>query len=170
MEALKIAASCVLAAVLYGIVHDQFTARICVEYFTVFHPPIFPTQSPTLLGIGWGIVATWWVGAFFAVPMILAARAGRCRPLPASQLLSPIMFLLVFMAAIAALSGMTGYVLARKGVLDTEWLAMVFPLQAMRYRFMADLWAHTASYGSAFVGGIAVCAVTYRRRLELGDC
>ena len=170
MEALKIAASCVVAAVLYGIVHDQFTARICIEYFTVFHPPIFHTQSPTLLGIGWGIVATWWVGAVFAVPVILAARAGRCPPLPASQLLSSIMFLLAFMAAIAVLSGMTGYVLARKGVLDTEWLTIVFPMQAMRYRFMADLWAHTASYGSAFIGGIAVCVVTYRRRFELEDC
>src|SRR5450432_1986345 len=60
MEALKIAITCVIAAVLYGIVHDQITARICIEYFTVFHPPIFHTQSPTLLGIGWGIVATWW--------------------------------------------------------------------------------------------------------------
>jgi hypothetical protein len=170
MEALKIAASCVVAAVLYGIVHDEFTARICIEYFTVFHPPIFHTQSPTLLGIGWGIAATWWVGAFFAVPMILAAGAGHCPALPASQLLSSIMFLLAFMAAIAVLSGMTGYVLARKGVLDTEWLTIVFPLQAMRYRFMADLWAHTASYGSALIGGIAVCVVTYRRRLELKDC
>ena len=66
MEALKIAVTCVIAAVLYGIVHDQFTARICIEYFTIFHPPIFHTQSPTLLGIGWGIVATWWVGVFFA--------------------------------------------------------------------------------------------------------
>jgi len=76
MEALKIAALCIVAAICYGIIHDQITARICVEYFTIFHPPIFHTQSPTLLGIGWGIVATWWVGAFFSVPLILAARAG----------------------------------------------------------------------------------------------
>jgi hypothetical protein len=87
MEALKIAAICVIAGVLYGIVHDQFTARICLEYFTIFHPPLFQTQSPTLLGIGWGIVATWWVGAFFSVPMILAARAGRRQPLQASELI-----------------------------------------------------------------------------------
>src|ERR1039457_4994451 len=65
MEALKIAFTCVMAAVIYGIVHDQITARICLEFFTFFPPPIFHTQSPTLLGIGWGIVATWWVGAFF---------------------------------------------------------------------------------------------------------
>jgi hypothetical protein len=41
MEALKIAFTCVIAAVIYGIVHDQFTARICLEYFTVFHRQSF---------------------------------------------------------------------------------------------------------------------------------
>jgi hypothetical protein len=96
MEALKIAVTCVIAAVVYGIVHDQFTARICVEYFTIFHPPLFHTQSPTLLGIGWGIVATWWVAAFFAEPMILAVRAGRRPGLRASELLPSIAFLLGF--------------------------------------------------------------------------
>jgi hypothetical protein len=163
MEALKIAVTCVIAAVVYGIVHDQFTARICVEYFTIFHPPLFHTQSPTLLGIGWGIVATWWVGAFFAVPMILAARGGRRPALRASELLPSIAFLLAFMAAIAVLSGITGYLLAREGVLDTNWLTFSSS-PATRYRFMADWWAHTASYGAAFVGGLTLCAVTYRRR------
>src|SRR5580658_7588753 len=101
MEAVKIALTCVTAAVLYGIVHDQFTARICIEYFTVFHPPIFHTQSPSLLGIGWGIVATWWVGTFFSVPMVLAARAGSRPVLRASALIRPIAFLLGFMAVSA---------------------------------------------------------------------
>jgi len=165
MEALKIAVTCVVAAVLYGIVHDQFTARICVEYFTIFHPPIFHTQSPTLLGIGWGIVATWWVGVFFAVPMILAARAGSRRPLRASELLPSIASLFAFMAASAVLFAITGYVLARKGVLATDWLTFSAS-PAMRYRFMADWWAHTASYGTAFVGGVVLCVMTYRRRLR----
>jgi hypothetical protein len=100
--------------------------------------------------------------------MILAARAGRRLPLAAVELLRPIAVLLALMAAVAALSGITGYVLARKGVLDTEWLRDIFPLEAMRYRFMAVWWAHTASYGAAFVGGIVVCVVMYRRRLESG--
>ena len=56
---------CIVAAVLYGIIHDQVTARVCVEYFTIGHPPIFGTDNPTLLRIGWGIVATWWVGLLF---------------------------------------------------------------------------------------------------------
>src|SRR5262249_4891791 len=101
MEALKIAATCVIAAILYGIVHDQVTARVCIEYFTIFHPPIFHTQSPTLLGIGWGIAATWWVGVLFAVPMILAARAGSRPVLRASDLLPSIASLLAVMAASA---------------------------------------------------------------------
>jgi hypothetical protein len=166
MEALKIAVTCVVAAVLYGIVHDQFTARICIEYFTIVHPPLFHTQSPTLLGIGWGIVATWWVGVFFAVPMILAARAGSRPTLRASELVPSIASLLALMAASAVLFGITGYVLARRGVLDTDWLTFSAS-PAMRYRFMADWWAHTASYGAAFVGGVVLCVVTYRRRLRL---
>jgi hypothetical protein len=166
MESFKIAVTCIVAAVLYGIVHDQFTARICVEYFTIFHPPIFYTQSPTLLGIGWGIVATWWVGAFFAVPMILAARAGSRPVLRASELIPSIVFLLAFMAVSAALFGLTGYVLARKGVLATDWLTFS-PSPMIRYRFMADWWAHSASYASAFIGGTVLCLMTYRRRLRL---
>jgi hypothetical protein len=39
------------ATVLYGIMHDQITARIRIEYFTVDHPGIFGTDSPTLLGL-----------------------------------------------------------------------------------------------------------------------
>jgi len=166
MEALKIAVTCVTAAVLYGIIHDQFTARICVEYFTIFHPPIFRTQSPTLLGIGWGILATWWVGVFFAVPMILAARAGSRPALRAADLLPSIACLLVVMAASAVLFGLTGYVLARNGVLATDWLTFTAS-PALRFRFMADWWAHTASYGTGFVGGVVLCVMTYRRRYRL---
>jgi len=163
MEALKIAAICVIAAVLYGIVHDQFTARICIEYFTIFHPPIFHTQSPTLLGIGWGVLATWWVGVFFAVPLILAARSGSAPPLQASELLPSVVSLLAIMAASAVLFGTIGYTLARSGVLATDWLTFTTS-PALRYRFMADWWAHAASYGTAFVGGIVLCVMTYRRR------
>jgi hypothetical protein len=163
MEALKIAFICVAAAVLYGIVHDQFTARICVEYFTVFHALIFHTQSPTWLGIGWGIVATWWVGVFFSIPLILAARAGSRPALRASELMPSIGRLLLFMAVTAMLSGVTGYALARTGVLDTDWLSFS-PSRSVRCRFIADWWAHTASYASAFVGGAVLCALTYRKR------
>jgi len=59
VESLKIILLSIAAVILYGIVHDQVTARMCVEYFTIGHPPIFGTDDPTLLGVGWGILATW---------------------------------------------------------------------------------------------------------------
>ncbi|MGA9392045.1 MAG: hypothetical protein WBV69_16560 [Candidatus Sulfotelmatobacter sp.] len=163
MEALKIFFACTLAAILYGIVHDQITARICVEYFTVFHPPIFHTQSPTLLALGWGVIATWWVGAFFSVPLIFAARAGSRTVLRARDLINPILLLLGCMAASAILFGAAGYLLARSGALATDWLTFS-PFPAVCYRFMADLWAHSASYACAILGGVVLCVVTYRRR------
>ena len=63
MEFAKIVLLSVLAAVGYGIAHDSVTAHVCVEYFSVAHPPIFGgTHSPILLALGWGVIATWWVG------------------------------------------------------------------------------------------------------------
>ena len=163
MEALKVLALCLLAAIVYGIVHDQITARVCIEYFTVFHPPIFHTQSPTMLGIGWGIAATWWVGALFSVPMILVSRAGSRPTLRASEVLPSIVWLLVAMGVCAMLSGITGFLLARQGVLSTDWLPFSYP-PTLRNRLIADWWAHTAPYAAAFVGGIALCVITYRKR------
>jgi hypothetical protein len=51
------------------------TARVCVEYFTVGHAPIFHTESPTLLAFWFGTMATWWVGLILGVLAALAARA-----------------------------------------------------------------------------------------------
>lgn len=166
MESLKIVLACIAAAVLYGVVHDQFTARICVEYFTVFHPPVFATQSPTFLGLGWGIIATWWVGASLGILLAVAARAGSRSKLPASVLLSPIAKLLFVMAACALLSGLTAFLLARRGLIaPPEWVA--FSLAPSAYpRFMADWWAHSASYAVGFFGGIAICIAQYRRRIR----
>jgi hypothetical protein len=166
MEAFKIAVTCVVAALFYGIVHDQFTARICLEYFTIFHPAVFHTQSATWLGIGWGVLATWWAGVLFAIPMILAARAGSRPVLRASELRLPIVLLLAFMAASAVVCGCFGYVLARSGILNTDWLTFS-PSRMTRCRFMADWWAHTASYASAFLGGTVLCVMTYRRRRQM---
>ncbi len=50
MKYLAILFMCIAAAVVYGVVHDQVTARVCVEYFTVGHPRIIaPTPGPTPL-------------------------------------------------------------------------------------------------------------------------
>jgi len=110
MQSLKIIGVCVLAAVFYGIVHDQFTARICLEYFTIFHPPIFGrTQSPTLLAFGWGVLATWWVGMILGIFLAIAARAGSRPKLSVKDGLPMIRRLLLIMAVCAVISGLAGY-------------------------------------------------------------
>jgi hypothetical protein len=57
------------------------------------------------------------------VPLILAARAGARPTLRAAQLLPSLAWLLASMGVCALLSGITGYVLARRGVLVTDWLS-----------------------------------------------
>ena len=76
MQAFAILVLCLLSAICYGVLHDLVTARICVEYFTIGHPPIFDTEDPTLLALGWGVLATWWVGLILGVPLALIARIG----------------------------------------------------------------------------------------------
>src|SRR3954470_21232469 len=87
----------IAAAIFYGILHDQITARICVEYFTIGHPPVFSTDNPTLLGIGCGVIATWWVGATLSIPLALADRAGKLPKRSAVSMIKPIGVLLACM-------------------------------------------------------------------------
>ncbi len=76
MHWLAIVVLSILACVTYGVIHDQITARICVEYFTIGHPQIIASESPTMLGFVWGVIATWWVGAILGVLLATAARIG----------------------------------------------------------------------------------------------
>ena len=163
MRWVAIDACCIAAAVAYGILHDV-TARVCVEYFTVGHPPIFPTDSPTLLGLGWGIIATWWVGALLGVPLAVAARAGR-RPKRRTRLLArPVAILLLSMAASALIAGLVGYILGRFGVVSlVDRLASRVPADR-HARYLADLWAHSASYAVGVFGGLAVIVHVWRSR------
>lgn len=167
MQSIKIVLTCVIAAIVYGILHDQFTAHICVEYFSVFHPPVFNTESPTLLALGWGLIATWWMGAFLGVLLAFASRAGSRRKIDVAELIRPISKLLLVMAFSAFAAGCVGYALSRSGaVAPPGWVASVLP-QNRHARFMADWWAHNASYFVGFFGGIVLCVITFRKRTRV---
>jgi hypothetical protein len=164
MEALKIIVTCIAAAVVYGIAHDQVTARVCLEYFTVGHPPIFNTQDPTLLGIGWGIIATWWVGVLLGVPLAVAARAGARSKRSVGSLIRPVAWLLLAMAVSALAAGILGWLLGRSGtVFLIGPIAQALPADRHAV-FLADLWAHSASYLIGFVGGIVLIVIVWRSR------
>jgi hypothetical protein len=162
VESIKIIFGCIVAAVLYGIVHDQFTARICVEYFTEFHPPVFATQSPTLLALGWGVIATWWAGAFIGLLLAVAARFGRRPKISANDIAPMVLVLMGIMAACAIAAGFIGLFAAPV----PPAIANMLP-PAMHRRFLAAWWAHSASYLSGFAGGLVLCTLIWLRRGRL---
>ena len=164
MEILKIWALCIAAAIAYGIVHDQVTVRICLEYFSMAHPTILPLTSPTWLALQWGILATWWVGAMLGILLAIAARLGSRPVLSARSLLYPLLILLLCMAASSAAAGATGYLLAKAHIISLGGeLGTAIPSDKQA-RFMADWWAHSASYVAGIVGSLILCVKTYARR------
>jgi hypothetical protein len=167
MESLKIILLCILAAVVYGILHDQVTARVCVEYFTIGHPPVFHTDSPTLLAFGWGVIATWWVGALLAFPMILVCRVGGWPKFNAAHLIRPLACLLIVTACVSLQAGIAGYFTAKVGVIRLEEFLPWGVPPAKHVAFLADAAAHLAAYGVGFFGGLALCVWVFFRRRRL---
>jgi hypothetical protein len=163
MEQVKIVVGCILAAVVYGIVHDQFTARICVEYFTWYHPPVFVTTSPTLLGLGWGIIATWWAGAIIGLLLVIASRFGSRPKFPARLLFPFVIRLMLLMATCAIAFGAIGYFW---GTWSADEAAAI-PVRIQK-GLRADLWAHSASYACGFVGGLTLCGMVWVKRRHAG--
>ena len=164
MEFAKIILLSVLAAVAYGVVHDQITARICIEYFTIGHPPLIRSVSPTMLGLAWGIVATWWVGLPLGWLLASAARRGSRPKLNAAQVAPAIAALMLIVALLALITGSTAYLLATHGriALSQDWASLLPP--RAQIPFLVDAWTHIASYLFGIVGGGVLAALIYRRR------
>jgi hypothetical protein len=163
LQGFTIVVLCVLAAISYGIVHDQVTARICLEYFTIGHPPIFvePVTSPTVIGIAWGVIATWWVGLGMGIPLAIAARAGKRPQRDVGSLVRPIALLLGTTAVLAVVFAMIGHTAASRG-----WVVLLEPLASRvpfekHDAFLADLWAHSASYFFGVVGAVILISRTW---------
>jgi len=175
VESLKIVAASILAAVGYGIIHDQITARICLEYFTVLHPNIFHTNSPTLLGVGWGIYATWPVGLLLGILFALWGRAGRRPKLVVRDLVPFLLRLLAMMAVGAAASGVLGYFFGSIPAHSYYHLILMNPTiragipAIVERRFIADLWIHSASYAIGISGGLICCGLIFLKRRKLAQ-
>lgn len=158
----------IFAAIAYGILHDLVTAHVCAEYFTIGHPPVFHTDDPIRLALGWGVIATWWVGLGLGIGLARAARAGSHPPRSPWSLLRPIALLLLICAACAASMGFFGYWLAESGRVMMDEVVLLIPREK-RSRFMADWWAHTTSYAVGLVGGLVVMVRVWRGRCRAND-
>jgi hypothetical protein len=163
-EALKIIALTVGLSCAYGIVHDQITARVCIEYFTIGHvSPANIPWTPTVLGLFWGIVATWWVGVLLGIPLTICARVGPWPKRTARELLRPLLLLL----AITFLCAMTGLIIARlTGFRSTYFVPSELYKDDRAAAFSADLVAHNISYIVGLFGGLWLWSWVLRERLK----
>src|SRR5258708_27696712 len=101
---------------------------MCIEYIMVFTRRLVASALPTLLGLAWGVVATWWAGAILGAALALAARAGSRRKLAARDVLPLIARLLPVMAVFAGVFGVAGFVLANKGMISPpSWVQSHLP-------------------------------------------
>ncbi|WP_309710262.1 hypothetical protein [Armatimonas sp.] len=168
-EAFKIIALTIGLSCAYGIVHDQITARVCIEYFTIGHfSPTNIPWTPTVLGLFWGIVATWWVGVMLGIPLAICARVGPWPKRTARELLRPLLLLLVITFTCA----MTGLLIARMTGFTAPRHILPESLPDDRVAaFSADLVTHNISYGVGLFGGFWLWGwvMNVRRALNLHE-
>jgi hypothetical protein len=145
------------AAMAYGIIHDQITARLCIEYFSLAHPPLFPVSSPTLLGLCWGVTATFGVGVVLGFLLAQASQSPGLPGMPIAGLCRPLIVLLAVTAVAAVIAGFVGFRLSQHSVLLLRNLLPYAWIEAMpraqQDRFTAVWFAHAASYLFGLAGG-----------------
>jgi len=157
-----------VVSVLFGIVHNQISARVSIEYFTVGHSRIIDSVSPVLLGIAWGVKSTWWVGLCLGILLSLAARTGNWPVRSAASLVKPMLTLVLFCAASSASFGIAGYLLSARGMISV-CRYMIPSISPDRHAaFVSALWMHTASYTAAAMGGLILSVRTFAGRLSAG--
>lgn len=167
METLKIIAFAILAAITYGILHDMVTAHLAVEYFTIGHPKIIESESPFHLALLWGVIATWWVGLILGILLAITARLGRLPKLSLIELRKPILKLLAVMGIFAVVAGTIGYILSKTKVFYLVPHLAQQIAEDRHHLFLTAGWAHGASYLLGFIGGVVLCALTWRKRKKL---
>jgi hypothetical protein len=160
----KVILLCVGAATAYGVVHDQITARLCIEYFTLAHPPLFRVTSPTLLALCWGIAATIGVGILLGILLAQASQSPGSPGMPVESLYRPILAVLTGAAIGATVAGWTGYELSKHSIISLPpvWAELI--PAAQQHRFMAVWFAHGASYLCGLIGGGVLIYRIWNRR------
>jgi hypothetical protein len=106
---LRIVAVCVATTIAYGVLQDQVSARLCPEYFTVAHPPIEGLTDPTLVGLAWGFLGSWWGGLMMGGAVGLTATLGSRPVLTARDLPGPLLVAMVAVALGTLIAGGAGF-------------------------------------------------------------
>ncbi len=156
-ESGKIIVGTILLAVVYGIAHDMVTAHVDVRYFTVYHPHLVDSESPVVMALLWGFVATWWMGLIIGGILALATQAASAPRLSAKVVLKRLAV------------GSIGVYLAAMGTLLMASTFIVGPVQVngetLDSSIMAILMTHNVSY---FLSGIVALSIAVWCIVERG--
>ena len=157
---------CIFVVLTYGIVHNQLTTRISLEYFTIGHHKIINSSAPTNLGIAWGLYSNWWIGLSFGILLSLAARAGNWKKRNVFSLVKPLCFVSLFSALAAGIAGYLGYKLTESGVLGLSATLSDAVPPAKHAPYIAALWMHTASYFAGTAGSLILALLVFTGRIR----
>jgi hypothetical protein len=149
----------------YGILQDQVSARLCPEYFTAFHPPIPGLTDPTLMGITWGCLGSWWGGALVGyIAGTIATSGTKHPPLPVRSLVLPMLVTALAVAVVPTLAGVS--VWRHVELFDVKfdtWVSHVVPPERQRNAFVVASY-HLVAYGASVMSGVVMCVwVGFRR-------
>jgi hypothetical protein len=148
---LKIVFGATALACLLGISLDLVTANVAVEYFSVHHPKIFPTENPWALALIWGVAASWWFGAIAGL-IVAAINHRRQTPLEPVRILkwTTIACIVLWLTMIAILVT----VMAISSTIPVEQRRASFESDR---RLVAVAMAHQYEY---ILGGIAMLVIS----------
>jgi len=164
----RFAALGLIAIVGYGVLQDQISVRLCPEYFTVFHPPIAGVSDPTLLGVAWGFLGSWWGGICLGYSAGLTATLGKRPKLSPRELVVPLVILLLVLAAVVSIAGLSVWRHAEmfEVKLDQGFNAML-PLERHRGLLIVACY-HMVAYAVAILGGLVLCVWIHLERVKRG--
>jgi hypothetical protein len=167
-EDTRIVGLCILASVAFGIAHDLLSVQACLEYFTVYHPPVFATQNPWLLALLWGVYAAWWMGLILGLPLAVFCTRGNGPPVTARRLAHPLAWSLAALLLASLLTWVGVYLL-------TTYLPMTLdpvnnrPIPEVNRRLAASAIAHGLAYSGSVVIGVGLMIWAHRSRKVLQD-
>ncbi len=161
-EIAKIVAGTVLIAIVYGIAHDMVTAHTEISYFTIFHPRISDSNSPVVMALMWGVIATWWMGAIIGVIVALCAQLGTKPRIPARCVLKSLTraTAVVFIIAMATLAAMLR-------LCEGKTVEFQPDPSDTSGRFLAVMITHNVSYFLSALVAVAVCVTILVRRSKM---
>ncbi len=156
-----------LAAVVYGIVHDQITVRISPPYLMDWHPEIVSSRDPTVVALAWGVVATWWFGLVLGAVLAAAATLGSRPPAPWAWIARSIRVIFLFAAFGAIVAGTVAKGIAFE-LPSSLFGALYSELSPTEWQAFSQAAAiHEASYDVAGVATLVAAVLVYRRRAAL---